>query len=162
MENLMKKPLFAGSSEFAHNLKRGEKANLKVLGYCVRLTKAGKALGGALAPSGNLTTQQIEQYTKAATSAGIPVSGAKGCALYQLTAYENTKTKEQFINSFNPSVNAGEAIEVTAKPQLDAEGKEVTSANGTVYLRLEIAAAANPANNNSQLQDDKIEIPAGN
>lgn len=147
MENLLNKPLFAGSSDFAHNLENGQTANLKVLGYGIRLTKAGKAIAAfSLLPSGNLTTDDVAKVKRHCETNGIPVSGAKGCSLYQVTAYENTKTKEVFVNSFNPSVDAGKVVEVIAKPQKDAEGKEVTNASGVVYLRLELNKPVAPHN----------------
>lgn len=138
MQNLMKKSLLSNSSEFSMELELGKNANLEVLGYGIRLTKAGK-LAFTKQSQGNLSESEVNTIKAVCESTDKPFSG-KGGMVYQVTAYKNIDTAHEFINSFNPNVEADTLIEVSCFQRKDAAGTLLTykGQDGTEYPSIAI------------------------
>mgnify|MGYP006325247447 CR=1 FL=1 len=127
MQNLLKAPMLSNSSEFSMQLELGKKAILEILGYAIRLTKAGKLKFPKL-PTGNLSDSDITKVKERCAEDDIPFSG-KGGMVYQVTAYKNADTNHEFINSFNPNCAANEIIKITVVQVKNAAGEPQTYTN---------------------------------
>ena len=127
MQNLLKAPMLSNSSEFSMQLELGKKAILEVLGYAIRLTKAGKLKFPKLS-TGNLSDGDITKVKDRCIEDDIPFSG-KGGMVYQVTAYKNVETNHEFINSFNPNCAANEIIKITVVQVKNAAGEPQTYTN---------------------------------
>ena len=138
MQNLMKKSMLSNSSEFSMELELGKNANLEVLGYGIRLTKNGKLKFPKLS-TGNLSDSDITKVKDRCIEDDKPFSG-KGGMVYQVTAYKNIDTAHEFINSFNPNVEADTLIEVSCFQRKDTAGALLTytGTDGTVYPSIAI------------------------
>ena len=156
MQNLLKAPMLSNSSEFSMQLELGKKAILEVLGYAIRLTKAGKLKFPKLS-TGNLSDTDITKVNDRCIEDDIPFSG-KGGMVYQVTAFKNADTNHEFINSFNPNCEAGEIIEVEAYQRKDAEGKlsTYTGTDGTVYPSISIRIAKQGAEDTADVANTDL------
>lgn len=160
MQNLAKKAYLAGGSDFTMDIAIGHKATLEVLGYALRLTKAGKVQFPNL-PQSNLSEADINTVRTVCTATDKTFSG-KGGMVYQVTAYKNAKDNNEFVNTFNPNCEAGELIDVEAYQRKDAKGElaTYTSQDGTVYpsvsIRLEVKVEeAETAEINASLEQEQ-------
>lgn len=156
MQNLMKKPMLSNSSDFSMQLEAGKKAILEVLGYALRLTKAGKLAFPNLS-QGNLSEADIATVKTVCEATDKPFSG-KGGMCYQVTAFKNSLDSHEFINSFNPNSEAGEIIEVEAYQRKDAEGKlsTYTGTDGTVYPSISIRIAKQGAEDTPEVANTEL------
>ena len=156
MQNLLSKPMLSNSSDFSMQLEVGNRATLEVLGYAIRLTKAGKLQFPNLS-QGNLTDADITTIKNVCAATDKPFSG-KGGMVYQLTAFKNAKDNHEFLNSFNPNCEQGEVIEVEAYQRKDAEGKPATykGTDNTEYPSISIRISKEGSEDTSEVVNTEL------
>lgn len=156
MENLLSKPMLSNSSDFSMQLEVGNKATLEVLGYGLRLTKAGKLKHPKMS-HGNLSNSDVDFVRKSAINDDVPFSG-KGGMCYQITGYKNAKDNHEFINTFNPNCDAGELIEVEAFQRKNADGTlaTYTGTDGTVYPSISLRIAKEGSEDTSEVSNTEL------
>lgn len=158
MDNFIKMPLLQNSTEFTIPIPEGVPTSLEVLGYQIRLTKAGKEqseLLGMLNFKGNFIAEnEIDTVKMYAKLKGLPFSG-KGGLVYQVTGYQPIDGKEPFVNTFNPNVEKGTVLLFSKYQPVDEKGIKRTykGANEVEYpswnLKVEVIE------NNADLSDEE-------
>lgn len=156
MQNLLKSPMLSNSSEFSMQLELGKKAVLEVLGYAIRLTKAGKLKFPKLS-TGNLSDGDITKVKDRCIEDDIPFSG-KGGMVYQVTAFKNADTNHEFVNSFNPNCTANEIIKITVVQVKNAAGEPqtYTSTGGDVLPSITLKIEKEEEEKKEEEESDEV------